>query len=31
MDNWRTRLGASFKDITASRLPEIEEDEDLII
>jgi hypothetical protein len=30
MDNW-TRLGVSFRDITASRHPEIEEDEDLIV
>ena len=30
MDNW-TRLSASFRDITASRLPEIEEDKDLIV
>jgi hypothetical protein len=30
MDNW-TRLSASFRDLTASRLPEMEEDKDLIV
>ena len=30
MDNW-TRLSASFTDLTASRLPEMEEDKDLIV
>ena len=31
MDNWRARLSASFRDLTASRLPEMEEDKDLIV
>jgi len=29
MDNWRTSLSTSFRDLTASRLPEMEEDKDL--
>jgi hypothetical protein len=31
MDNWRTPLGARFRNITASRFREMEEDEDLIV
>jgi hypothetical protein len=30
MDNW-TRLSASFKDLSVSRLPEMEEDKDLTV
>lgn len=31
MDNWRTSLSASFRDLTASRLSETEEDKDLMV
>jgi hypothetical protein len=31
MDNWRARLSTSVRNLTASRIPEIEEDKDLMI